>query len=161
MSALADLAQQRLGSMALLSRQTGISESLLRDFGEGAVQPDKAHTQRIQQVLGSPLPDGLFPHILPKVASLNVSEAKVLAVRDEHVVRPQAVKRDDLIRLVTKRAGNHGERHEGWVKVRDDARWERGDLVVFTLKDGSTVECHPAQTVTVARKRAADTMKSD
>ena len=34
-----------------------------------------------------------------------------------------------------------------------DDEWVRSDLVSFPLKDGSVVECFPAQTVTVARKR--------
>jgi len=150
---LETVARDRVGSMPALSRQTGISERLLAAIGAGEVEPDTAHVRRMRQVLGQDLPAEAFPHCAPKVDSLmNVSEAKVLAVRDEHLVRPTSVIKDDMIRLVTIRDDGR-EKVEGWVKAIEDARWIRGDLVAFTLKDGSVVECHPSQTVTVARRR--------
>ena len=153
MSVLSDESSKRLGSMALLSRKTGISERLLREIGDGLVEPDQAHIRRIKQFLGKDLPDEAFPHHKPEPEYLDVREARVLAVRDEHIVRPHAVKRDDLIRLVAE--GDRGpasERVLGWVKVKSDARWVRGDLVEIDTKQGFTIECHPAQTVTVARR---------
>lgn len=154
MSALEDISEMTVGPLSLLARQTGIDEHALRAFASGDAQPDVAHIKRIEGVLGQELSKDVFPHELPGPACLDVTEARVLAVRDEQLVRPHMVRKDDLIRLVAAQAGK-GERLLGWVKVSEDARWAKGDLVEFPLKDGSVVECHPAQTVTVARKRAA------
>ncbi|HZL81623.1 MAG TPA: hypothetical protein VFC06_06790 [Demequina sp.] len=153
MNVLETAARDRVGSMTALARQTGISERLLAAIGAGEVEPGTAHVRRIRQVLGQDLHVDAFPHCAPKVDSLmNVSETKVLAVRDEHLVRPASVIKDDMIRLVSVRDDGR-EKVEGWVKAIEDARWIRGDLVAFALKDGFVVECHPSQTVTVARRR--------
>ena len=153
MSALEDVAVEVLGSLALLSRKTGIDEKTLRDFANGDCAPDTAHAKRIEQVLQRPLPDDAFPHQKPDVSCLDVTEARVLAVREELLVRPHMVKKDDLVRLVEAQKGS-GERLAGWVKAQEDAQFVRADLVRIKLKDGSTAECNPAQIVTVARRRA-------
>lgn len=150
---LESFAIKRLGSLAALARETGISDKLLKSFSDGEVAPDKAHARRILQVLGRDIDASVIAgHTKPKVEALEVSEARVLAKRDEYVVRPHSVKADDLIRFVTSKRGV-SENLQGWVKVKKDARWIRGDTVGFELLDGTMVECHPAQTVTVARKR--------
>lgn len=151
MSVLSDLARDRVGSLARLARDSGIPESMLRDFGDGHIEPDRAHVRRIRKALGD-LPDDLFPHQRPQITYLNVTDVQVLAKRDEHLVRPHQVRSDDLIRLVTTKSSG-GEAVEGWVKVKSDAVWVNGTLVEFALKDDSVVQCHPAQVVTVARRR--------
>jgi len=148
-SLLVRLAEERLGSFTMLVRESGIAEQVLRDIAEGQVQPDAEHIKRVRAVLGRDVPDEAFPHARPRAMYLEVTEAKVLAKREELVVRPEAVKADDMIRLVS----SHPSRgFIGWVKALKDAYWARADLVCIDIKGGQTVECHPAQTVTVARR---------
>ncbi len=147
----AEFCEQRVGSLASVARASGIPESTLRAFSDGSLAPDDAHVRRLRIVVGRDLPTSLFPHRAPKVDFLDVSEARVRAKRTEHLVRPGDVKADDLVRLASERDSGP-DRFVGWVKVARDAEWVRADLVRFPLKDGTIVECHPAQTVTVARK---------
>lgn len=146
-SVLESLARERMGSLALLSRESGIDESVLLDIARGRVQPDKAHVARIVKILGDPVPDEAFPHRKPQVTFMDVSEAKVLAKREQLTLRPMDVRVDDMIRLVSS-----SDVVIGWVKVQDPPVAERSDTVAIALRGGSVMRCNPAQTVTVARR---------
>lgn len=152
MSSLEDLAVKAFGSLSGLARESGIDERALRDFAAGQAAPDKAHLRRLRQVLSVDVAD-LCPHSRPRPEVFpGVTDTHVLAARDEFAVRPDAVRAGDVIRVVS--GSGPRSRSVGWTQVQTDAKWVSASAVTFTVRGPLVVTCHPAQVVTVARKRA-------